>query len=120
AVVVVVALNGIVPRVNNITQGDMLAFLDIAGESPLATYEIVRPSLTFYAKRKVPRVGKGDEDLFNALVAPVANLEGQVYVITKKRFIETLSERRSPKIDLEVVKTGNVYALVLLKSQQTL
>lgn len=112
-----VALSGIVPHINQATQGSMISFLEKAGESPLITYEITRPSLTYYARKKIIHVPKHDR----ATLVSLLKAHASFYVITKNSFLEELSKARPEQSDLKLLEQGPRYSLLMLEeeSQQT-
>ncbi|MBY0450514.1 MAG: glycosyltransferase family 39 protein [Cyanobacteria bacterium] len=125
------ALAGVIPQVNQITQGPMLDFVGIIGSSPVATYEIVRPSLTYYLRRRVPHVEKTDRATLleiwqdaqktndSAIKSLGQFLQPGLFLITKTRFIATL-ETIVPKgtvlVPIKQAPEGPkpIYALLLL------
>ncbi len=129
------ALAGVIPQVNQITQGPMLDFVDIIGPSPVATYEIVRPSLTYYLRRRVPHVEKDDRatlekiwletqkthtlSAVKSFPTPGQFLQPGLFLITKTRFIATLESMVPKGAILVPVKQAPegpkpIYALLLL------
>ncbi len=113
ALLAVVALQGIVPHVNQATQGAMLSYLALAGEAPLVTYEIRRPSLTYYAQKRIPHIPKNDRATLEALV----KTHPSVYVITKNSFMDELLAVQPLNSQLHMVSQGKRYSLLKLSTQ---
>jgi 4-amino-4-deoxy-L-arabinose transferase-like glycosyltransferase len=108
----VVAITSIVPAINNIAQGPMLKYLDMVEGKPLATYEIKRPSLTFYAQRRIETFDKGEFSKIREQLKRTPEL----YVITKSSFIPTLREGlHSPTVSVGTLDRGPRYSLLAIK-----
>ncbi|MCE3234091.1 MAG: hypothetical protein K0Q50_271, partial [Vampirovibrio sp.] len=78
------------------------------GQSPLMLYEIQRPSLTFYGKRRVPRFVEEDRpELVQEL-----NKNKQTYVITKSAYLTDFSQLMPPSLKVRILEKGPVYSLL--------
>lgn len=111
ALVAVIALNGIVPVVNQATQGSMNQFVrEVPTGAPLVTYEIIRPSLTFYAQRGIPHIARDDY----AKLLAILHQGLPVYIITKNKFIPQLYNGLPPSTQLSIVDRASVYTLLRL------
>lgn len=115
AMVVSMAVMKIVPMINEATQGAVLAYLKQAGDKPLITYEMTRPSLTFYARKKIIRVPQDDEKALQEMALKYPEL----YVITKNSFLEALNETNPDATNQTMIEKGHRYSLVLLKSAKS-
>lgn len=111
ALVALVAVKGVVPGISQATQGAMLSFLEKAGDNPIITYEMTRPSLTYYARKKIIRVPQHDRVTLNALLRS----NPQLYVVTKNSFMKTLVETQPPGSELKLLEQGKRYSLFLLR-----
>lgn len=125
ATLALVVVTGIIPAINQATQGAMMKYVSMVGEKPLATYEIVRPSLTYYTKRHIPHMAQGDpddteRDKLEAFLRSGCTLTPQstcqpVYLITKNRFLEPLKAIQPKDSSLSIVDQGQVYSLIQLQ-----
>lgn len=115
AMVVAVAITNIVPQINEATQGAVLTYLKQAGSEPLITYEMTRPSLTFYARKKIIRIPQNDEKALIEMVQKYPKL----YVITKNDFLDTLTDSNPDEATQTLLTKGHRYSLVLLKSSKS-
>jgi hypothetical protein len=142
----VVSLQAIVPQINQATQGTLMAYIGKVGKNPLATYEITKPSLTFYAQRRILAIkhksnnDQIERDTLKAFLAsgctlnhqdlPVQQESGQpsgsknsvipckpVYLITKNRFVEPLMNNVPPNAHVRFVDKSPVYSLIELKQK---
>ncbi len=113
AMVVAMAVMKIVPLINEATQGAVLSYLKQAGDKPLITYEMTRPSLTFYARKKIIRVPQDDEKALHEM----ALQHPELYVITKNSFLDALNETNPEATDQTMIQKGHRYSLVLLRSK---
>lgn len=115
AILAAVAVHTLVPMVNQITQGSMLAFLEDVGNAPLATYEIQRPSLTYYAQRRIDHIARDEYDKLHQLVQNSQEL----FVITKNRYVYRFEngEAIQDSVDWEVVKETPIYSLIRLEKR---
>lgn len=108
ALVVLVAMQGIVPNISNAAQGLMRHYLDKTNGQPLMLYEIQRTSLTFYGKRRVPRFVRTQQ----AEIAAELAKNPQTFVITKNNHLKTLQPLLPAAYELGVVEKGRVYSLL--------
>ncbi len=114
ALLVMAALNSILPSINTATQGAMLSFTKQARGNPLAIYEITRPSLTYYNRKKIPHVGREDYGKLNALLQ-----EDSLYIITKNSLLDDLKSVIPEGSQLSLVDKQSVYSLLTLKKPKT-
>ncbi|MDH4379477.1 MAG: glycosyltransferase family 39 protein [Vampirovibrionales bacterium] len=110
--VTVTALVGVVPAINAHTQGDLRRFAENVSSQPSGaawvSYEITKPSLTYYANQPVLRVLRGEGATFKAL----AQANGTVFVVTKNRLIEDLKVQLPKPLTATVVDKGVLFSLV--------
>ncbi len=112
SLLVIVAIQGIVPNVSKAAQGVMMDYLQQIGNQPVMLYEIQRPSLTFYGQRKVPRyVEEQAPDLIQTLKQTLSN-HPQSFIITKSTFIPQLRDLLPPSLQLHIVEKDRVYSLL--------
>ena len=124
AAVAMVALNGLVPALNGLTQGAMQSFVQIAGEAPLVSYEITRPSLTFYAHRPIPHIAREDRAQLDRLYRqtlddPAENTAPRLYIVTKNRLVEDFRSVAPVDAEAVVVSQSMVYSLIMLRPANT-
>jgi 4-amino-4-deoxy-L-arabinose transferase-like glycosyltransferase len=112
ALLVTVAITQIVPQINQAAQGAMISYLKQAGETPLVTYEITRPSLTYYARKKILRVPQDDRATLEALL----KTHPQLYVVTKNSYLDTFWKTIPASHAGQVVESGKRYTLVRLEA----
>ncbi len=118
---VVCALNSILPSINEVTQGAMLSFAEQAKGEPLAIYEITRPSLTYYSRKKIPHVGRDDYGKLDALLTSVETDNPQnarerlLYIITKNSLHSDLASVIPKGSQLTLIDKQTVYSLFTLK-----
>lgn len=112
----ILALQGVVPVVNRATQGAMQAFLARVGPRPLASFEITRPSLTFYARRPIPQIAVGDYATLASLYhqARVQAPDRTLYLITKHSLMHALTPLIPADARMRVVAQTPVYLLLSL------
>lgn len=135
--IAIFALHSVVPAVNQVTQGAMLAFVQQAGSHPLAIYEITRPSLTYYARRKIPHVARRETNKLESMLqatrpvrpersavslprTKISGMEssaGLLYIITKNSLLDDLKTAIPPNSDLELVDQRQVYSLLILSDR---
>jgi hypothetical protein len=107
----VVVLNLLIPQINQTTQGPILSYLKQAGNHPLVTYEIFRPSLTYYARKKIMHVPQNDHGKLEALL----ETHNVLYVITKNTFNGQLQQMAAQKATITLLDHGPRYSLFVLK-----
>jgi len=105
---VIVAMQGIVPNVSKAAQGVMMGYLRTIGKSPVVLYEIQRPSLTFYGKRRVPRFV---EEEAPKLLAEL-HKNKQTFIITKTDFVPQLRSLLPPSDQVRTIEKDRVYSLL--------
>jgi 4-amino-4-deoxy-L-arabinose transferase-like glycosyltransferase len=105
---VVVAMQGIVPNVSKAAQSVMMGYLQKTNGQPLMLYEIQRTSLTFYGKRRIPRYV---EEQQSAIMAEL-HKNAQTYVITKNEYVENFRPLLPAAFQLTLVEKDNVYSLL--------
>jgi 4-amino-4-deoxy-L-arabinose transferase-like glycosyltransferase len=108
ALLVIVAMQGIVPNVSKAAQGVMMDYLKQIGKNPVALYEIQRPSLTFYGQRRVPRFV---EEEAPALVQEL-NKNKQTFIITKSTLLPQLRALLPASLPLRILEKDRVYSLL--------
>jgi hypothetical protein len=108
ALVVVVALHGIVPNFSHAAQGTMLKYLAKTNGQPLMLYEIQRPSLTFYGKRRVPRYV--EEDYVE--IERELHQNQRTFVITKNHHLEPFYKLIPSSLEVSVLEKDPVYSLL--------
>lgn len=101
----------VVPEVNKLTQGDMMTFVKRSGEAPLASYEITRPSLTYYTHRPIPHLAREDQNGLARFVA-LASLKQPVYLITKNKLMTDLIDHLPVQAEHHLIKQGVVYSMI--------
>lgn len=83
-------------------------------DAPLATYQLIQPSLTFYAQRPVDTIEPGDKQ---ALIRLAASHPDGVYLVTSKKYLEHFEENRvtDPAFQWRLIDRGKRYSLLMLK-----
>lgn len=104
----VIAAVSIIPNVSQAAQGLMLSYLQKAGGQPLMIYEMQRPSLTFYGKRRVPRYV---EEQKTSIVAEL-NKNGRTFVITKNNYLTQFVGLLPLSMRVEILEKDAVYSLL--------
>ncbi len=141
ALIAMAALHGIVPSVNQATQGAMLSFVEQVGPQPLVIYEITRPSLTYYARRRIPHVARNDHGKLERMLetarperparsgadfsvagstspeSPLESSGGLLYIITKNSLLDDLKTVIPSGSNLTLVDQHPVYSLLMLTEQ---
>lgn len=112
-VLVVVAMQGIVPNVSKAAQSVMMGYLQKTSGQPLMLYEIQRTSLTFYGKRRIPRYVEEQQP---AIMAEL-NKNAQTYVITKNEYVENFRPLLPATFQLTLVEKDNVYSLLSVRKK---
>lgn len=112
AVITMVAMSSLIPAINQLTQGDMIAFVNIVGDAPLASYEITRPSLTYLTNRPIPAL-KRDETI---RIHEFTSRKPTTYLITKNKLSDDLLKHLPDNSSGTVVEKGAVYQLVAVSS----
>jgi 4-amino-4-deoxy-L-arabinose transferase-like glycosyltransferase len=106
--VCIVAMRGIVPNVSNATQGVMMGYLQRTGGQPLMLYEIQRPSLTYYGRRRIPRYVEEDRpQLLGEL-----NRHSHTFVITKNSQLASFQALLPAHLQVRVLEKDPVYSLL--------
>jgi 4-amino-4-deoxy-L-arabinose transferase-like glycosyltransferase len=108
ALVLVFSLQGIIPNVSQATQGVMMEFLQKSGQEPLLLYEIQRPSLTFYGKRKVPRFVEEDRPV----LLQELHRNKRTFVITKTDYVPDFNRLLPRSLAPRILEKGPVYSLL--------
>lgn len=103
-----IAAVGILPAVSQATQGTMLHYLQKTGGKPLMIYEIQRPSLTFYGKRRIPRFVEEQQE---QIVAEL-NKSPYTFVITKNNYLAQFTGLLPTSMRVEVLEKDAVYSLL--------
>ena len=109
---VMVGLEGIVPKINHLIQGDMHDFLSIVKQQPVISYHITRPSLTYYARRQIPHVDLNEDQKLKK----VLNKNHFLYIITKSGFVSELEKILPENARLTMVDKRQVYSLLTLEA----
>jgi hypothetical protein len=113
AMVVLVALQGIVPNISKAAQGVMMGYLRKIDGHPLMLYEIQRTSLTFYGKRRVPRyVEEQQPEILTELAK-----NPQTFVITKTDYLDNFRPLLPNTYQLGIVEKGPVYSLLSVRKK---
>jgi 4-amino-4-deoxy-L-arabinose transferase-like glycosyltransferase len=108
SLLLVVAMQGIVPNVSKAAQGVMMDYLAKTGRKPLVIYEIQRPSLTFYGQRRIPRFVEEDRpELIEEL-----NKNKHTYVITKNVHLSDFNQLLPSSMQVHILEKGAVYSLL--------
>jgi 4-amino-4-deoxy-L-arabinose transferase-like glycosyltransferase len=111
----VLAFFTLIPAVNHVIMDPFLGFLEKAGRAPLATYDIIRPSLTFYARRKIEYLAADQPQALPALMKKNRRL----YVITKRRLVDPFGRLASRnRLQWVVVDESPVYSLIFVEKPQ--
>jgi 4-amino-4-deoxy-L-arabinose transferase-like glycosyltransferase len=111
AIILIIALQGIIPNISKASQGVMMEYLSKTDHNPLMLYEIQRPSLTFYGKRQIPRfVEEQQPELVQAL-----NKNKQTYVITKSAYLTDFSHLLPASLRVHILEKGPVYSLLSVR-----
>ena len=105
---VVVAMQGIVPNVSKATQGVMMGYLHQIGNRPVVLYEIQRPSLTFYGRRRVPRFVEEEAPKLRAEL----NKNKETFIITKTSFVPQLQTLLKSTQQVRILEKDRVYSLL--------
>lgn len=113
ALVVLVALQGIVPNISKAAQGVMMGYLRKIDGHPLMLYEIQRTSLTFYGKRRVPRYV---EEQRPEILTELAK-NPQTFVITKTDYLDNFRPLLPNTYQLGIVEKGPVYSLLSVRKK---
>lgn len=106
----IVAMIGIVPNISTAAQGVMMEYLQKTNGQPLILYEIQKPSLTFYGRRRIPRFVEEER---SQLQQELKN-HSETYVITKNQFLAELNLMIPPGMKFRVIEKGSVYSLILI------
>lgn len=110
--IVMIGLEGIVPKINHLIQGDMHDFLSIVKQRPVISYHITRPSLTYYARRPIPHVDLKEHDKLKK----VLNNQRFLYIITKSGFVSDLEKILPENARLTMIDKRQVYSLLTLEA----
>lgn len=111
AVILIIALQGIIPNISKASQGVMMEYLSKAGHNPLMLYEIQRPSLTFYGQRRIPRfVEEQQPEMVQEL-----NKNKQTYVITKSAYLSDFNHLLPASLQVHILEKGSVYSLLSVR-----
>lgn len=113
AMVVLVAMQGIVPNISKAAQGVMMGYLRRIDGHPLMLYEIQRTSLTFYGKRRVPRYV---EEQRPEILTELAK-NPQTFVITKTDYLDNFRPLLPNTYQLGIVEKGPVYSLLSVRKK---
>lgn len=113
-----VALYGIVPKVNNASQGHLNTLIHITQNYPekdkkTITYGVIKPSITFYTRQRIEHIYSFDhENPENASkiteVRQQLNDDTLIFVITRVRFLDELSKN----YNVYIIDKGRRFALV--------
>lgn len=113
ALLVLVAMQGIVPNISKAAQGVMMRYLGETHGQPLMLYEIQRTSLTFYGKRRIARyVEEQRPEILTEL-----NKNPQTYVITKTDYLDQFVSLIPDPFQLTVLEKGPVYSFLSVRKK---
>ncbi|MEW5818927.1 MAG: glycosyltransferase family 39 protein [Cyanobacteriota bacterium] len=106
--IALVALYGIVPKVNYAAQGHLNQLINVANNYPdgkhdIITYGLVKPSIVFYTQRKIHHVEDSDEKLFKKYL----NTSERIFIITRVKYLDQLS--KNPNV--YIINSGRRFAL---------
>jgi 4-amino-4-deoxy-L-arabinose transferase-like glycosyltransferase len=108
ALMVIVALDGIVPNISLAAQGTMRRYLAQSQNRPLILYEIQRPSLTFYSRRRIPRFVNTDRvKLLNEL-----KQHPETLVITREQHLPDFGRHLPATMHFEILEKDGAYRLL--------
>lgn len=113
ALLVMVAMQGIVPNVSKAAQSVMMEYLRKTNGQPLMLYEIQRTSLTFYGKRRIPRYVEEQQPEILAEL----NKNPQTFVITKHEYLENFKPLIPGNFQLAVIQKNGVYCLISVRKK---
>jgi 4-amino-4-deoxy-L-arabinose transferase-like glycosyltransferase len=112
----ILAVRFIVPDISHAAQGTLIEYLRIADGKPFITYETIKPSLTFYGRRRIAHVSLKDY----AELEAAARVHGSVYVLTKTRFMKTLQPNPMPSVNVAIIRQDKRYTLLKLDYRPTM
>jgi 4-amino-4-deoxy-L-arabinose transferase-like glycosyltransferase len=115
SVTFLIAGAGILPTIGHAAQGLMLEYLQKTGGKPLMIYEMQRPSLTFYGRRRVPRFV---EEQQSQLIAELRK-NPQTFVILKNNYREQFMGLLPVSMHVEILEKDAVYSLLSVKTAPT-
>ncbi len=121
-----IGIHKLLPAVNQLTQGALLTFVHTIQNHPLTlgnannsnslppilSYEITKPSLTFYTRRKIHHIDKDDYAKLSGILAR----HQQAFVITKQGFVDLLIEAKPAHVTMTTLDEKSHYSLVLLSN----
>jgi 4-amino-4-deoxy-L-arabinose transferase-like glycosyltransferase len=111
ALILILAVQGIIPNISKASQGVMMEYLSRTGRQPLMLYEIQRPSLTFYGRRQVPRFVEAQQpELVQSL-----NKNKHTYVITKSAYLTDFNHLLPRSLQVRILEKGPVYSLLSVR-----
>ncbi len=108
------SMQGIVPNVSRAAQATMVHYATITGTQPLITFEIQKPSLTYYGahgQRQVLRFTESEEIQKPVLVS-FLNKNPQTFVVTNSKLIRRFQALLPGTLQIRTVEKGPVYSLL--------
>jgi 4-amino-4-deoxy-L-arabinose transferase-like glycosyltransferase len=108
----IVALYGVVPKVNYAAQGHLNRLIYISKNysdinNIILTYGMVKPSIVFYTRQRVEHVEPTEQDR----LAGYLNKPDRIFIITRVRFLDELSKFSN----VYIIDKGRRFALVTNK-----
>ena len=112
----VLALIFLMPAVSAASQSETLHYLERVGRNPLVIFEIQRPSLTFYGRRRIERFTHMQPEVLQRLVSE----SPRFYLITRPRHFKQLEAILPVSARLSVLEKGAVYSLLSIERPPSL
>lgn len=109
---VILAVEGIVPDVNRLIQGPMLRFIARAGDARIVTYHIRRPGLTFYTRRRIDHVEWNGRDQLGAILKE----ERFFYIIAETAEVDDLKAVVPEEARLAPIDQQGIFSLLSLQA----
>lgn len=114
AIFLTVCLKVLFPHIKVVAkQNTLYDYVQKANGKPLATYQLIQPSLIFYAKRPVSRIELGDKQ---SLITLVKAYPQGTYLVTSKKYLEHFEKGQmiSPAFHWRLVNGSKHYSLLFL------
>lgn len=116
AIVGLIAMIGIIPNISQATQGDMLTFLARTHQQPLVIYELQRPSLTFYGRRRIERFTADTQAEMIATFQQHGQQHGTTFVITKNHHVAPFTDSLPASLQVELLEQSPRHSLLSVQA----
>jgi hypothetical protein len=107
--------HGALPLLQQAAQGAMERYAKIAGKDTIISYEIIRPSLTYFTNHPIEYIKVNEPAKLTSLIQTRGRGNQPVYLVTKTRFLPQLrQDLKTTGAQASMISTDKPYCLLKL------